>query len=164
MLPKLFEYVAVLIRSLLAVARRQCTHCDGKPTKIEDLGEVAAVVALTGKQYSAKLELDPELLSQVRERFQSIEDNFKAATGYGFDALTESEARYLAKHDNAQSIRDRIIAAGSAAGLRANAGDTRCSKDVKATNGGLPTAPVKSKMNLISPVPQTSAVLLEAWA
>ena len=78
-----------------------------------------AVVALTGKQYSAKLALNSELQSQVRERFQSIEDKFEVATGYGFDALTESEARYLAKHDNAQSVRDRIIAAGSAASLRA---------------------------------------------
>jgi protein involved in ribonucleotide reduction len=64
-------------------------------------------------------------LSQIREKFQSVEPDFKAATGYEFDALTESEARYLAKHDNAQSIRDRIIAAGNAAGIGANAGDTR---------------------------------------
>jgi adenine/guanine phosphoribosyltransferase-like PRPP-binding protein len=101
-------------------------------------GEVAGAVVLTGKQYSAKLELNPELLNQVREKFQSVEPDFKAATGYGFDALTESEARYLAKHDHAQSVRDRIIAAGSTASLRENAGNAR--KNVS----GLPLAQVKS--------------------
>ena len=75
-------------------------------------GEVAGVVALTGKQYSAKMEPSPELLQQVRERFQSIEPEFRAATGYGFDALTESEARYLVKHDDAESVRARIVEAG----------------------------------------------------
>ncbi len=81
----------------------------------ENGGEVAAVVALTGKQYSAKLAPSAELLSQVRERFSNVEDKFRAATGYGFDALTESEARYLVKHDDAQSIRDRIVEAGEQA-------------------------------------------------
>lgn len=89
-------------------------------------------------------ELDSELLSQVRELFQSVENQIKAATGYGFDALTESEARYLAKHDNAQSIRDRIIAAGSTASLRGNAGNASYSKGEKGV-AGLPTTQVKSK-------------------
>ena len=103
-----------------------------------------AVVALTGKQYSAKLALNSELQSQVPERFQSIEDKFEVATGYGFDALTDSEARYLAKHDNAQSVRDRIIAAGSAASLRANAGNTGFSKGEKANRSGLISAEAQS--------------------
>ena len=83
-------------------------------------GEVAGAVALTGKQYSAKLEPSPELLQQVRDRFQSVEPAFRSATGYGFDALTESEARYLVKHDDAESVRNRILAAGSE---RINGGD-----------------------------------------
>lgn len=91
-------------------------------------GDVAAAVALTGKQYSAKLAPSPELLSQVRERFQSVEDQFRAATGYGFDALTESEARYLAKHDNAQLVRDRISEAGKSASVRANESNPRFTK------------------------------------
>ena len=78
--------------------------------------EVVGLVALTGKQYSATLSLPPELLAQVRERFQDVEPQFQAATGYGFDALTASEARYLVKHDDAQRVRDRIIAAGDQAG------------------------------------------------
>lgn len=67
---------------------------------------------MTGKHYSAKIGSFPELLQQVRERFQSIEPAFSAATEYGFDALTESEARYLVKHDDAESVRTRIVEAG----------------------------------------------------
>lgn len=77
-------------------------------------------MALTGKQYIAKLALTSELLRQVRERYQSVEDQFRAATGHGFDALTESEARYLEKHDSPQSVRDRINEAESEASRRAN--------------------------------------------
>lgn len=82
--------------------------------------EVAGVVALTGKQYSAKIAPNPELLSLVHERYKSVEEHFRTAVGYGFDALTESEARYLAKHDNAQRVRDRIIEAGNTASRTAN--------------------------------------------
>lgn len=39
-----------------------------------------------------------------------IEDQFRAQTGYGFDALTESEARHLAGYRPSTAIRDRIIA------------------------------------------------------
>lgn len=85
-------------------------------------GEVAGGVALTGKQYSAKLEPSSQLLNQVRERFKSVEPAFNAATGYGFDALTESEARYLVKHDNAESVRNRILEAGNEASRSNDAG------------------------------------------
>jgi hypothetical protein len=84
-------------------------------------------MALTGKQYSAKVAASNDLLSQVRERFQSVEDQFRAVTEYGFDVLTESEARYLAKHDSPQSVRDRIIEAGSEASGRADRGIPRYS-------------------------------------
>jgi len=68
--------------------------------------------ALTGKQYSAKIKPSSELLNKVYEQFGDVESEFRAATGYGFDALTESEARYMAKHNEAKSVRDRIIEAG----------------------------------------------------
>jgi hypothetical protein len=42
--------------------------------------------------YIATLAPSPELLAQVRERFQTVEPEFRAVTGYGFDGLTESEA------------------------------------------------------------------------
>lgn len=77
-------------------------------------GQVVGVVALSGKKYSADLTLPPELLKQVREKFSDVEPQFRAATGYGFDALTASEARYLVKHDSPDTVRDRIAAEGSA--------------------------------------------------
>lgn len=77
-------------------------------------GRVVGSFALTGKQYSATLRLSPETLKQVRERYGDIEDEFRAATGRGFDTLTESEGRYLAKHGTPESVRDRIIEEGNA--------------------------------------------------
>lgn len=81
----------------------------------ENGGHVLAVVALTGKQYSAKLKTSPETLQRLRDKYGDIEPAFRAATGYGFDALTQSEARYLASFEPAQSVRDRVIAAGNEA-------------------------------------------------
>ena len=51
--------------------------------------------------------------------------------------LTESEARYLAKHDSPRSVRDRIIEAGSEASGRADRGIPRYSA---AGNGVTETA------------------------
>lgn len=73
-------------------------------------GHVVAVVALTGKQYSSKLAPTAETLKQIQEKFGDIEGDFRKATGYGFDGLTESEARYLARFDSPVTIRDRILA------------------------------------------------------
>jgi orotate phosphoribosyltransferase len=107
-------------------------------------GRVAGLVALTGKQYSARLSPSPELLGQVRERFSDIETSFRAATGYGFDALTESEARYLVKHDDAQRVRDRVIAAGDQAGNEGDAGIPPRNSRGKAASSGLTSSPAFS--------------------
>ena len=85
-------------------------------------GEVLGVAALSGKRYSAALSLSDEYLTQLRERFGDVEGAFRAATGYGFDGLTESEGRYLVKHDAPEQVRDRILAAGREAGFREDAG------------------------------------------
>lgn len=77
-------------------------------------GNVVGAFALTGKQYSATLQLSPETLKTLRERYGDIESEFRAATGRGFDALTESEGRYLAKHGTPDAVRDRILAEGHA--------------------------------------------------
>ena len=79
-------------------------------------GNVIGTFALTGKQYSAKLMLDPETLQQLNDKYGDIEHDFKAATGYGFAALTQSEARALAHFRPAESVRDRILAAGNEEG------------------------------------------------
>lgn len=99
----------------------------------ESGGNVLGVAALSGKRYSAGLSLPRELLEQVRERFQDVEADFRAATGYGFDALTESEARYLVKHDDYVAVRDRIAAAGEQARQRLDEGAAQqeLSRDAK---------------------------------
>jgi hypothetical protein len=87
-------------------------------------GNVVGAVALTGKQYSSTMSLSQDLLSQVRERFQDVESSFRAATGYGFDALTQSEARYLAHFKSADTARARIIAAGGSRSQRLDESST----------------------------------------
>lgn len=88
-------------------------------------GTVAGVVALTGKQYSAKIQPSPETLTSLRQKHGDLEDQFRAATGYGFDALTESEARYLARYEPAERLRDRIAEEGRRGSERADQGNPR---------------------------------------
>ncbi|MGH8240966.1 MAG: hypothetical protein ACREXP_28660, partial [Steroidobacteraceae bacterium] len=83
-------------------------------------GRVVGAFALAGKQYSRTLAPTAATLSTLRAQYGDIEQDFRAATGYGFDALTESEARYLAKYSPPQSVRDRILEEGRARGGRAD--------------------------------------------
>jgi len=77
-------------------------------------GKVVGAVALTGKQYSATLRLSEGLLTQLRERLGDVENDFRRATGYGFDRLTESEARSLVKFRPLDRVRNRILEEGNA--------------------------------------------------
>ncbi|MBC2594942.1 hypothetical protein H5P28_11805 [Ruficoccus amylovorans] len=72
-------------------------------------GEVIGAFTLTGKQYSRRLQLSDPVLKKVREKYGDLEAQFRQATGYGFDALSESEARYLATFKQADRVRDRIL-------------------------------------------------------
>lgn len=76
-------------------------------------GQVIGASALTGKQYSARMALSPQTLSQLREHFggTGLENWWKQQHGYGFDGLTESEANYLLRAGDADKIRDRVLAA-----------------------------------------------------
>ena len=67
---------------------------------------------MTGKPYSAKLALADEQLREVRDRHGELENWWRERFGFGFEALTQSEARYLARTEDAHTIRDRIAAAG----------------------------------------------------
>ncbi|WP_411705419.1 phosphoribosyltransferase [Edaphovirga cremea] len=58
-------------------------------------GRVVGAVALTEKQYTAKFSPSPETLQALREKHGDIESDFLAATGHDFDALIESETRYI---------------------------------------------------------------------
>lgn len=74
-------------------------------------GRVLAAVCLTGKPHSAKLNLTPQRLQELRAKHGTeLEEWWVGHFGHGFDALTESEARYLARTEAADTIRNRIAA------------------------------------------------------
>lgn len=111
-------------------------------------GRVIGAVALTGKQYSATLRPAPETLSALRAKHGDLEQDFIAATGHGFDSLTESEARYLAKFKPAQAVRDRILAArdgGSDGNRPADAGRVADTSKDQHDLSGLKAALSRSK-------------------
>ena len=75
-------------------------------------GRVLAAVCLTGKHHSAKLALSPERLHELRSKHGTeLENWWVGRFAHAFDALTESEARYLARTETADTIRDRIAEA-----------------------------------------------------
>lgn len=78
-------------------------------------GMVLAAVSLTGKPHSAKLALSPERLHELRSKHGTeLENWWMGRFAHAFDALTESEARYLARTETADAIRNRIAAAKQA--------------------------------------------------
>ena len=80
---------------------------------IEGQGGVALIcTTLTGKPYSAKLQPSDETLHALRSKHgDELEAWWQENFGYGFDCLTESEARYLERADSAELVRDRLLAA-----------------------------------------------------
>jgi hypothetical protein len=78
-------------------------------------GTVLAAVSLTGKSHSAKLAPSPERLQELRcKHGTELENWWIEHFAHGFDALTESEARYLARTETVDTIRDRIAEAEQA--------------------------------------------------
>lgn len=76
---------------------------------IEDNGgRVIGATVLSGKQYSAKIGLEPSTLEALRERFGHLEQQFEKRTGYSFDGLTQSEARYLASLKDDSAFRAAV--------------------------------------------------------
>ena len=74
-------------------------------------GKVSAAVALTGKPYSARLTLTQGTLNQLRKAHGAdLERWWQERFTHAFDALTESEARYLARTPDADTVRDQITA------------------------------------------------------
>jgi hypothetical protein len=75
-------------------------------------GNVIGATALTGKAYSATLRLRENSLQELRAKHgNELEKWWTDTFGYGFERLNESEARYLIRADDAQSITERITAA-----------------------------------------------------
>lgn len=76
-------------------------------------GNVLGATVLTGKPYSVKLAPDQVLVQALRNKHgKGFEDWWRQEFGFGFDCLTRSEARYLEKSPDADTIRDRLAAAG----------------------------------------------------
>ena len=70
-------------------------------------GQVLAAVSLTGKPHSAKLAPTPERLHELRMKHGTeLESWWIGRFAHSFDALTESEARYLARTETADIVRD----------------------------------------------------------
>ncbi len=78
-------------------------------------GRVLAAVALTGKPHSARLAPTQERLNELRAKHGTeLENWWTERFAHAFDALTESEARYLARTESADTVRNRIAEAEQA--------------------------------------------------
>ncbi len=74
-------------------------------------GKVIGALALTGKAYSSILALTDNTLQALRAKHGDLEPWWRSQFGFSFDALTESEARYLERAEDADTIRNRLAAA-----------------------------------------------------
>lgn len=89
-------------------------------------GKVVGAIALTGKPYSAKLNPSQEQLHELRQKHGSdFERWWKTHFGHSFDCLTNSEARYLARSPDVDTIRNRLAAAMREGGSRSHARSPR---------------------------------------
>lgn len=79
-------------------------------------GVVDGFIALTGQRRSATIALPRPTLRALRDKHGTLEPWWITQFGFGFDSLTKSEAEYLLRVENADRIRDRILAAGQGAG------------------------------------------------
>ena len=75
-------------------------------------GRAIGAVGLTGKPYSAKLSPLKEQLHELRKKHgRDFEKWWREHFGHAFNCLTQSEARYLARSPDVDTIRDRLAAA-----------------------------------------------------
>ena len=96
----------------------------GRVEKLD--GTVAGATGLTGKPYSAKLAPSKEQLDELRQKHgREFEKWWRDHFGHAFDCLTQSEARYLARSPDADTIRDRLAAALRKGGVRSHAPSPR---------------------------------------
>ena len=79
---------------------------------LEKGGMAVEATVLTGKPYSATMAPVGETLRQLRAKHGTELETWWVRTfGFGFECLTESEARYLLNTPTADRVRDRIAAA-----------------------------------------------------
>ena len=108
------------------------------PEEIEKKGgRVVGAIGLTGKPYSAKLSVAKEQLHELRQRHgPNFEKWWREHFGHAFDCLTQSEARYLARSPDVDTIRDRLAAAMREGGGR---GFARSPREQRSHVGDLKT-------------------------
>ena len=86
-------------------------------------GKVIGATVLTGKKYSARLNPSKEQLDALRQRHGiEFEQWWRDQFGHSFDCLTQSEARYLERSPDADTIRNRLAAAKQEGDVRSNQG------------------------------------------
>jgi len=71
-------------------------------------GNVIGLVALTGQKRSATIAVATETLQDLRAKHAALENWWGEVFGYGFELLTESEARYLLNSPDVDTIRTKI--------------------------------------------------------
>lgn len=75
-------------------------------------GKVVGATALAGKPYSVKLTPSEEQLNELKEKHGlELERWWRDQFGHAFNCLTQSEARYLARSPDIDTIRNRLAAA-----------------------------------------------------
>ena len=79
-------------------------------------GRVIGALALTGKAYSSRLALTNETLNALKVKYGNFESWWREQFGFDFDALTESEGRYLLRAEDADTIRNRLAEAKQKSG------------------------------------------------
>ena len=113
-------------------------------------GRVIGAVGLTGKPYSAKLAPSKEQLDELRKKHgRDFEKWWREHFGHSFNCLTQSEARYLARSPNVDTIRNRLAAAERGGDRRGNAGNVQKQKQrirtMKSWRPPTPRRPVPGK-------------------
>lgn len=76
-------------------------------------GRVVGYTALTGRSDSAIIGQSEDTLWALRGKHGQLEEWWKNRFGFGFEALTESEAKYLLRAEDVDTIRNKIAEAGS---------------------------------------------------
>jgi hypothetical protein len=72
-------------------------------------GQVLGATVLTGKPFSKQLACTAQTLQDLRTKHGHIERDWQQHFGFGFECLTQSEARYLQRTEDANRIRDRVF-------------------------------------------------------
>ena len=85
-------------------------------------GIVIGATTLTGKPYSAQIALSHNTLRELRNKHgKELEEWWREKFFHSFDCLTQSEARYLLKTENADRVRNKIAEAEQEGNWRSDA-------------------------------------------